>query len=226
MTHYTPDELARLCRSPQKRLAETLRDGYADDVEREFARLLGLVRDIADLYARWSVATLAWLNERHGLDAAAEAAATNELCPADAPRLDARQLALVRSALRDTTHDVVDRAAVLARAGDEAGLLEYWDEVNAACDRAETIRRDAVTAQLTLVNGRYGADGLEDCLRHATDVIWAPRMARDLARAPVDRLRSWAERCRSATTARSASSSGKTAGSSCWNRAPPAAVRS
>lgn len=194
MADFTPDELARMCRSPRERLADTMTDGSADDVAREFGRLLGLVRDIADLYTRWSVVTLTWLNEQHGLDASSAAAEPHELCPADAPRLDGRQLALVRSALLGTDGEVSAQVAKLAREGAPAPLLAYWDEVIAACDRAETIRRDHVTAQLTLVNARYGPDGLEECLRYATDLIWAPRMAQDLARAPVDRVRSWAEK--------------------------------
>lgn len=194
MADYTSEELARMCRSPRERLAEMLRDGSADDVTQEFTRLLGLVRDIADLYARWSVATLGWLAEHHGLDAAAAAAQPHELCPTDAPRLDGRQLALVRSALLGADDEVAAQLDQLARAGSEAPLLAYWDEVLAACDCAETIRRDHVTAQLTLVHARYGADGLEACLRRATDLIWAPRMARDLACAPTDRVRSWADK--------------------------------
>lgn len=195
MTDLTAEELVRIVRGPHERLLEAVPSLPPDEVAAEFLRLLALVRDIADLYTRWSVVTVGWLHERHGLDAAASAAAVHELWPPSvSPRLTDEQLAVVQDALRGDGRLVRERVATLAAAGDGAGLCAYWDEVNAACDLAEIIRRDTVTAQLTLVNERYGPDGLEDCLRHATDLLWVPRMERDLANAPDVRVRAWAEK--------------------------------
>lgn len=56
------------------------------------------------------------------------------------------------------------------------------------------MRRDELTARLTLVHERYGADALEACLRDAADQIWAPRMAADLAGPPRERIRNWVEK--------------------------------
>ncbi len=195
MSDLSAEELVHICRGPHERLVEALDSLPPREVASEFLRLLALVRDIADLYARWSVVTLGWLHERHGLDAAASAAAVHELWPPSAsPRLTDEQLEVVRDAFRSDGRVVAERVEGLARAHDTTGLLAYWDEVNAACDLAEIIRRDTVTAQVTLVNERYGADGLEDCLRYATDLLWVPRMERDLANAPEVRVRNWAEK--------------------------------
>ena len=191
----SPEELTRLVRGPHERLSEALVNLAPTEVASELLRLLGLVRDIADLYARWSVVTLGWLHDRHGLGAAALGAAVHELLPPDAlPRLTPGQLGLVRDVFHGDGPVVAARATALAAGGDEAGLLAWWDEVSGACDLAEILRRDTVTAQLTLVNERYGPDGLEDCLRHAADLLWVPRMERDLAQPPLVRIRAWAEK--------------------------------
>src|SRR6476661_8870491 len=81
MSDLSADELVHICRGPHERLVEALDSRPPHEVASEFLRLLALVRDIADLYARWSVVTLGWLHERHGLDAAAGAAAVHELWP-------------------------------------------------------------------------------------------------------------------------------------------------
>jgi hypothetical protein len=193
MPDFSQRELDWLCRGPEERLAEAVATGAPAEVLATFWRMTGLIRGIADLYVRWSVATLGWLHERHGLAAAGDAAMFTELWPADqAPRLDAAQLSLVRSVLRGPDEAFDQR--VLAAAGDLDEVLALWTQVHEACDTAEQLRRDAVTAQLTLVCERYGADGLEDCLRHAVDLIWIPRMENDLALAPADRVRGWAEK--------------------------------
>jgi hypothetical protein len=194
MPEFEQDELDRLCRSAQERLREAMRGDSPVDVVACFVRLLGMVRDIADLYSRWSVATLSWLQEQHGLAAAAEAVMYTEFWPAVAPRLDTAQLEIVHSALRGRDDALEARMLLAAETGDADAVVALWEEVHRACDLAETLRRDALTAQLTFVTERYGAEGLEGCLRHTTDLVWAPRMAADLAYAPADRLRNWAEK--------------------------------
>jgi len=195
MQDFSQAELDRLCLPPGERLREVLEEGSPSDVLACFARMVSVIRDIANLYAAWSVCTVGWLNERHGLSAAAAAVSVHELWPAgEATLLDVEQLALVRSVLRDVDDAVTRRLTEVAKARDEAGLLALWSQVHEACECAETLRRDAVTAQLTLVNDRYGAAGLEDCLRYSADLVWAPRMARDLACPPTERLRNWAEK--------------------------------
>lgn len=194
MPDFTQEELDWLCRGPQARLAEAVATGSPDTVLGTFRHMAGLIRGIADLYLRWSVATLGWLHERHGLAAAGDAAMFTELWPAGAaPVLDAGQLDIVRSILRDGGDGLDQRILDAARGGLEQ-VVKFWTDVHEACDVAEQLRRDAVTAQLTLVSERYGADGLEDCLRHAVDLIWIPRMEADLTCAPADRVRGWAEK--------------------------------
>ena len=195
MPDFSQTELDWLCRGPQERLAEALATGSPAEVLTTFRRMTGQIRGIADLYVQWSVATLGWIHERHGLAAAGDAAMFTELWPAgQADHLDADQLDLVRSALRGTDDDLDQRILAVAAGGGRSEVLALWSLVHQACDLAEQLRRDAVTAQLTLVNDRYGADGLEACLRHAADLIWIPRMEADLACLPADRVRSWAEK--------------------------------
>lgn len=195
MPDFSQAELDRLCQAPSMRLQKALHTGAPTDVLHCFTRIIGLIRDIADLYCAWSVATVGWLHEQHGLAAAGDAIPVNELMPGDAiTPLDARQISIVRSLLRGEDEQINRRVLQLAKAGEEAGLLALWDDVHDACDRAEVMRRDSLTAQLTLVNARYNSDGLEDCLRHAAEMVWVPRMERDLAFSPVERLRNWAEK--------------------------------
>jgi len=192
---FSQEELGWLCRSPEERLAEALATGSSVEVLTTFRHMAGLIRGIADLYVQWSVATLGWLHERHGLAAAGDAAMFTELWPAgQAPHLDADQLGIVRSLLRDSDNALDQRILEAAAGGSRIEVLALWSRVHEACDTAEQLRRDAVTAQLTLVSDRYGADGLENCLRHAVDLIWIPRMEADLACPPADRVRNWAEK--------------------------------
>jgi hypothetical protein len=195
MPDFSQEELDWLCRGPRERLAGALATGSPGEVVATFRHMTGLIRGIADLYLRWSVATLGWLHERHGLAAAGDAAMFTELWPAgQADHLDAGQLDIIQSALRGRDDALDQRVLEVAAGGSLSEVLALWERVHEACDRAEQLRRDAVTAQLTLVNDRYGADGLEDCLRHAVDLIWIPRMEADLACAPADRVRGWAEK--------------------------------
>jgi hypothetical protein len=195
MPDFTQQELDWLCRGSRERLAEALATGSPDTVLSTFQRMTALVRGIADLYAQWSVATLGWLHERHGLAAAGDAAMFTELMPAGAAgHLEAGQLEIVRSVLRGRDDSTDQRVLAVAAGGALDELRALWSQVHQACDQAEQLRRDAVTAQLTLVSDRYGAAGLEECLRHAADLIWVPRMEADLACCPADRVRSWAEK--------------------------------
>ena len=195
MPDFSQEELDWICRGPRERLTEALATGSPAEVLATFRRMAGQIRGIADLYVQWSVATLGWLHEQHGLAAAGDAAMFTELWPAgQAEHLDAGQLAIVRSALRDSDDHLDERILAVAAGGDLSEVLALWSLVHHACDLAEQLRRDAVTAQLTLVNDRYGADGLEECLRHTVDLIWIPRMEADLACAPADRVRSWGEK--------------------------------
>lgn len=181
---FTQPELDHLCRSPRRRMLEAHREGH---VVATFHAMAALIRDITDLYARWASATVLWLHDRHGLDAAA--LPVHELFPSGMP-------AMARVARDVLTGTGSGAAAMLERAAadGESAVLACWDDIHAACYAAETVRRDAVTALLTVVNERYGPTGLEDCLRHATELIWVPRMHADLRRPPEVRLRAWAEK--------------------------------
>jgi hypothetical protein len=195
MPDFSQEDLDWLCRGPQERLAEALATGSPAEVLATFRHMAGQIRGIADLYVRWSVATLGWLHERHGLAAAGDAAMFTELWPAgQAPQLDAGQLRIIRWLLRGRDDALDQRVLEAAAGGSHTEVVALWSRVHEACDTAEQLRRDAVTAQLTLVSDCYGAEGLEECLRHAVDLIWIPRMEADLACAPADRVRSWAEK--------------------------------
>jgi hypothetical protein len=200
MPLFSRQELDRLCRPPEQRLRSALRDGTAEDVLACFRRMLSFGRGLNDLYGDWSVTVLCWLRERHGVRAAGEAAFFHEMWPADtAPSLNEEQLAFTRSVLRDEDGEELDRqvlrlAAAAAASGDPRELLAFWQRVHGACDRATILRRDALTAQLTLVNGRYGSDEYEDCLRYTAEILFVPRMEHDLGLPPRERLANWAER--------------------------------
>ena len=183
---FTQAELDHLCRTPRQRMLDAYRAG---DVVRTFHAMAVLIRDITALYARWSAVTVLWLHERHGLDAAACAMPPHELLPFGAPALGR----FARDVLVDSGNAAADALDAAAKAG-EAAVLSCWNDIHAECYSAETVRRDTLTALLTLVNNAYGADGLDDCLRYATDLIWVPRMQADLAQLPDVRLRSWAEK--------------------------------
>jgi hypothetical protein len=190
-TSFTQAELDHLCRTPRERLRDALRDGGPDEVRRTYRAMEPVIRDITDLYARWSATTVLWLAERHGPDAAARA--FHALWPVG-PSMPATAAAIARDVLGGPSSPTAADFESLAGGGDEAAILARWTEIHDACYLAETHRRDTVTALLTVVNDEYGTEGLADCLRHATEVIWAPRMAADLARPPEQRVRSWAEK--------------------------------
>ncbi|MGB3437655.1 MAG: hypothetical protein WBA97_02785 [Actinophytocola sp.] len=195
MTTFDQAELDRMCRPPLDRLRDALHEGGAEEVRTTYTRMASLIRDITDLYARWSAVTVGWLIERHGYDAAAAAFPVHELWPSDGvPHLTGAAAQVARDVLGGPDSPTANAFAELAAAGDEQSILARWTEIHSACYTAETLRRDTVTALLTLVNSTYGTEGLHDCLRYATDVIWAPRMAGDLARPPEVRLASWAEK--------------------------------
>ncbi|TDV56424.1 hypothetical protein [Actinophytocola oryzae] len=195
MTTFSQAELDRMCRPPGQRLSDALREGGPAEVKAVYRLMENLIRDITDLYARWSAVTVGWLIDRHGYDGAARAFPVHELWPSDGvPHLTGTEAVMARDVLRGPDSATAADFATLADTGDEDAIVLRWQEIHAASYTAETLRRDTVTALLTLVNDTYGTEGLEDCLRYATDVIWAPRMGADLARAPEDRLRSWAEK--------------------------------
>ena len=192
-------ELDRLCRGPEQRLREAMAaSGSAAAVECSRS-MTALVHDIAALYSNWCTATTLWLAERHGFAAAAAAFPSAELLPAGPVTvLTAEQLEIVRAVYRAPDHSTLaeefwDRVRASAEDGADT-LVATWDDVHHALDGAEILRRDSATALVSLVHDRYGPDGLEDCLRFATDLVWAPRMAADLGRPPVIRLRAWAEK--------------------------------
>jgi hypothetical protein len=190
-------ELARLCRGPHDRLTDAFAEGGAPAARECFVRMVELVHDIAALYANWCTATTDWLLRTHGFAAAAAVFPVAELLPAG-PETSLRpaQLPIVRAVYRsaDFPADKADLDARIAAAADPAAFIALWDEVHEALDGAEILRRDAATALVTMVHRRYGPDGLEDCLRHATELVWRPRMEADLGRPALVRLRAWAEK--------------------------------
>ena len=66
-----------------------------------------------------------------------------------------------RAVLVDSGNAAADALDAAAKAG-EAAVLSCWNDIHAECYSAETVRRDTLTALLTLVNNAYGADGLDD----------------------------------------------------------------
>jgi hypothetical protein len=187
---FTRAELDELCLPPTERLRRAAVGGPAA-VESAFRAMTVHLRDIATLYARWSAVTVQWLHSTHGVDAAARCFPVTELWPPSVVLPTDRQAALAQDVLGGSGSRSL---ALLAEASGPSELVARWEEIHAACYLVETLRRDTVTAYLTLVNAEYGADGLEACLRYATDIIWMPRMALDLAQPPPTRLRAWAEK--------------------------------
>ncbi|MBM9468754.1 hypothetical protein [Nakamurella leprariae] len=190
-------ELARMCRSPHVRLTDAVTDGGPTAGRATWWHMVELVHDIAALYANWCTATTDWLLRTHGFAAAAAVFPVSELLPGGPVTvLSPEQTALARAVYRATDFPT-ERSDLERRVGAAeavAALTALWDEVHAALDAAEVLRRDAATALVSLVHDRYGPDGLEDCLRHATGLVWRPRMAADLGRPPLVRLRAWAEK--------------------------------
>lgn len=197
---FTQAELDHLCRGPRPRLVEAHATGSADEIERTFRRITGFIADIANLYSRWTAGTVNWLQVRHGFEAAAAVCPPGELLPGGPEcGLTEAETTLVRAVLRADRHPE-PAAALAARLRATAtspapdALLQLWHEVHAALDRAEILRRDTATALVSHVHDVYGPDGLEDCYRHLTELIWLPRMRSDLQHPPTARLRNWAEK--------------------------------
>ncbi len=115
-----------------------------------------------------------------------------------------------------TGNEIAELVSSTAHSGGEQALLVLWEQIHQSCAEAETALRDTVTAQLTFINAAFGAAGLEECLRAATEAIWVPRMTADISCAAVDGCAIGPRRWRSATTGRSASGNRTTDGPSRW----------
>jgi hypothetical protein len=190
MPDFTQAELDDFCRPARQRLADSYRSGSPAELTETYRAIVAAIRDIADLYSAWSAATLGWLRERHGFAAVAAVLPVHELLPGGPETgLTEPEMTIVRSVLRGED-DTQTARIVFARSEEE--LLTAWEEIHAACDRAEILRRDSATALLSVVHDRYGPEALEDSLRYAAELIWLPRMTADLRYAPRDRLRNWA----------------------------------
>ena len=89
----------------------------------------------------------------------------------------------------------VDRLAALAGGGDLGDAKRLWDEIDQAMLKLHDFRIDWLTAVISHIYKRHGADGLYGAMLRAAEADWwRSRMEADLARVddPLGRATDWA----------------------------------
>jgi len=193
---FTPEELDELCRPVVERLSEQLGRGSLQDAKDIYAYFEHWQREVCvGVFGNWSAKYQDWIDTTHGRAVLLRAQAEEALAEI-ATRVGAttQQWEIARDVLEGTGRTRA-RLEGLIDAGDTAGVLRLYREIEVACHAAFDLRRDWITHTASFVYREHGVDGLERSMRYVWNEggWWREAMRQDLERSPRERARYWAD---------------------------------
>lgn len=189
----TPEQLGDWCRTGTELIHDAIASGDPDELRAVYERVVETRIVMLELWPNWMATSFAWLRERHG-----ELAVAPAIVPEDwlafGLRLDIslEQAELAKSIFGRSWAER-DRLAELVAAGDDAGAVAYWAELEDAMLKLHDYRHDMLTSVWAHVYETYGAEGLNDMhLFAGQNPRWQDWIREAVKPDAVDRVREFA----------------------------------
>lgn len=163
---FTDEELKNLAMSGHEKVWNAVKSGSVDDAAKEFDHVVGLYKELHQLFNGWMTSIITYASNKHGHDAAKVIVPIEDLFANYADI--GFSLTSVRSLVRDSSKVFRDKLD----SGDLDGALEFYLDVEKGAKDLHDFYRDYCGSLLTNLYKNHGVDSLSDCLEYSCEKDW------------------------------------------------------